>query len=171
MFHLEGETDMRLPTRWTNDYWRPFNGLSELQSEMDRFFSSHTERGDNELSAPCDIEENESHFILSFDLPGVSKDQINIELNKNQLTVTGERKNEIEDKTRHRTERSYGKFVRSFTLPSSIDSERIEADFKDGVLTIAVAKLAAAKPRKIEIGSTPKKSDKFVNVNQTQKSA
>jgi HSP20 family protein len=127
--------------------------------EFDDFFNQFmapmvaARRGIENFNVLCDVDETESHYLMSFDLPGVSKDDVKIEVVDNQLVVSGERKSEMNDdkNNRHVTERYYGSFRRSFSLPSKIDADRIEADFKDGVLHIAVPKSEALKPKQIKI--------------------
>ena len=101
----------------------------------------------------CDVEETEEHYLFAFDLPGVSKEDVKIELVENQLTVTGERKAEPakENVVSHVTERFHGAFRRAFTLPMLVDSEKVEARFENGVLRITVPKAEAAKSRQIKI--------------------
>lgn len=159
------------------DPWHSMRGLSELQNEMGNLLETWATPSKSlarEFQAACDLEETDTHYILSFDLPGVRENDLNIELNKNELTVSGERRYEKCDSERHFTERSYGRFARSFTLPSTIDPEKIEAHFNHGVLTVSLAKVEAAKPKKIEVkaGEPAMKSEKIISVNpQPKKSA
>ncbi len=102
---------------------------------------------------PVDVRETEEAFTVTAELPGLSREDIQITLENNILRLTGERKFERDEKQEnyHRIERSYGAFTRSFALPSQVDAERVQANFKDGVLTITVPKADAARPRKIDI--------------------
>ena len=103
---------------------------------------------------PVDIQETDDAFVVSADLPGLSKDDIDISLEDGVLTLAGERKfsnDETEGKTFRRIERSYGAFRRSFTLPQGVDAEKVNATFGDGVLHLTLPKSATAKPRKISI--------------------
>ena len=93
-----------------------------------------------------DISETESHYMVSFDMPGVKKEDIKIETRGSQLIVKGERRNEQKNGGR-----SYGKFERSFNLSEAINAEKIEAHYEDGVLSIALPKAEATKPKTIEI--------------------
>jgi HSP20 family protein len=101
----------------------------------------------NSLNFPpsCDVNETENHYMVSFDMPGVKKEDVKIELRSNQLRVSGERRHEA------RSGRSYGKFERTFTLPATINADKIEAHYEDGVLSIALPKAESAKPKNIEI--------------------
>lgn len=102
---------------------------------------------------PVDIREKEDALMFAVELPGMTKDDIDITLENNVLTVAGERKFEKETKGEefHRLERSYGHFTRSFTLPSSIRTDKVDANFENGVLHISLPKQESAKPKKISI--------------------
>ena len=102
---------------------------------------------------PVDVQETENSFVFTAELPGMNKDDVSITLEENLLTLSGERnlKEKEEGENFHRVERAYGTFSRSFSLPSQVDSSKVEASFKDGLLTIEIAKAEQAKPRKIEI--------------------
>jgi HSP20 family protein len=109
--------------------------------------------GSQEFNPACDVEETDSHYLMSFDLPGISKDDLKIEVVDKQLTIAGERKLEKKDdkNSRHVAERYYGSFKRTFTIPSAIDSTKVEASYKDGVLQIAVPKAEAVRPQQVKI--------------------
>ena len=131
------------------DSLMPFSGFSDLLED----WLSEAPRG---WAAPAgsavpatDVEETESHYLVSMDVPGVSKDQIQIEVHDGTLRVTAERKDRFERKGS--SSRQYGKWQRSFTLPQGMDAEHIEASCEDGVLRIALPKSEAAKPRQIKI--------------------
>ena len=100
-----------------------------------------------------DLIESDTHYILRADLPGLSEDDVNVELDGNVLTVSGERRSESEDRKAgyYRVERSYGSFRRSVRLPEGVDPEAITATFDKGVLEISVPKPEAAKPHKVQI--------------------
>jgi HSP20 family protein len=100
-----------------------------------------------------DLVETEDHLVLRADLPGISEDDVNIEVKDNVVTITGERKSESEDKGEgyHRVERAFGSFARTLTLPDGVDVDNIEASFDKGVLTVSVPKTEQAKPRQIEV--------------------
>jgi len=102
---------------------------------------------------PVDVQETEDAYLFTAELPGMSKDDVSITLEDNLLTLSGERslKEKEEGENFHRVERAYGSFARSFSLPTQVDSTKVEASFKDGLLTIEIAKAELAKPRKIEI--------------------
>jgi HSP20 family protein len=108
------------------------------------------------MSPACDIEETQDHYLVSFDLPGIPKDKLRIELKDDQLIVSGERKEERREEVKNRvsSERYYGSLQRSFTLPSAVDPSKVEAHYQDGVLRVAVPKTPeseAAKPKQVQI--------------------
>ncbi|MBW3563236.1 MAG: Hsp20/alpha crystallin family protein [Acidobacteria bacterium] len=136
----------------------PFN---QIQRDLSRLFETAGRFDDDSVPqngwAPAvDIMEENDTIVVRAELPGIRKEDINISFENGVLTLEGTREFEDETKERnyHRVERSYGRFVRSFTLPRSVDSERISASYEDGVLEVALPKKEEAKPRKIEIGKT-----------------
>jgi len=102
---------------------------------------------------PVDIQETEKEFVLKADLPDVKKEDVKVEFEDGVLTFEGERKQEKEEKGKrfHKIERSYGKFVRRFALPTDVDGAHAKADFKDGVLNVHLPKTAEAKAKTIEV--------------------
>lgn len=110
-------------------------------------------RGARPWSPSVDIFETENELILKADLPDVKLEDIEVRVENQTLTLKGERKFEKDESNRgfHRIERQYGTFVRSFTVPSSVDAERVAAEYKNGVLTVRLPKKEAAKPRQVKI--------------------
>ena len=140
--------------------WEPFRELSSLQTEMNRLFNAafDTPRGNDggrRWMPAMDLVETDEHFVLRADLPGMTESDVNIELEDNVLTVSGERKAEREEKGEgfYRVERSFGSFSRSLTLPKGIDAEAVNASFSNGVLEVRIPKPEERKPRKITIGT------------------
>lgn len=138
--------------------YSPTRTLRDLQREVDdifgRFFNEGSGSGSSATWAPrTDMVETEDGYTLQLDVPGMTKEDININLQNNTLTVSGERTLERtnEGEERVRIERSYGTFHRTFALPSSVNAENIEAKYDDGVLTITVPKTEKASRRRIEI--------------------
>jgi HSP20 family protein len=138
-----------------------WNPLMDLQREVDQVFSSFmqpsstgTVERDSFFTPACDVEDKGDHLLLSFDVPGMKKDDIKIEVHNGTLLVSGERKQESEKKegSVFRKERSYGRFERSFTIPEGTDIERIEANYENGVLMLAIPKAEEAKPKTVQIG-------------------
>jgi HSP20 family protein len=104
-------------------------------------------------SPAVDIAENDASFVVKMELPGVAKEDVHITMEQNVLTVKGEKKQEKESKTSdfHRIERSYGTFQRSFTLPSTVKTDRIDATFRDGILNVTLPKAEESRPMEIEV--------------------
>ncbi|MDY6788022.1 MAG: Hsp20/alpha crystallin family protein, partial [candidate division WOR-3 bacterium] len=116
-------------------------------SLFDNYFSEDT------WAPLIDIEENKDEFVITAELPGMKKDDIDISIDNNTLVISGEKeaKEEKKEKTYHRIERSYGKFYRAVSVPRHIDPEKIKAGFEDGVLEVKLPKSEKAKSKKIEI--------------------
>jgi HSP20 family protein len=144
--------------------WEPAREMHSLQSEMNRLFNNFFEpttggnggNGGNAFrrwSPAMDLVETDNHYVLKADLPGVSEDDVKIELEDNVLTVSGERKSSHEEGKQgyYRVERSYGAFSRTLTLPEGVDADSINATFDSGVLTVEIPKPEQRKPRKVEI--------------------
>ena len=132
--------------------WDPFRDLVHLQQ---RWAHSAAESDDSNGSwAPLvDIFEKGDDMVISAELPGVAKEDIDVQVESNTLTLRGERKRKTEqaDGETYRMERVYGSFVRSFRLPKTVDATRIAASFNNGVLTITLPKAEESKPKKIDI--------------------
>ena len=146
--------------------WNPSRELLDIEREFNRMFRSLTNRfgfgnGDEiereyesaVWSPLSDIYEGQDSYTLTMDLPGIKKEDVKISYIDGQLSISGERKQEKESKggTYHRVERNYGKYFRTFTLPKKIKEDKIDAEFKDGQLTITVPKAEEAKPKEIDI--------------------
>lgn len=142
--------------------WHPVTDLAseifDMQREIDRVFDrfrggSADDGYVSSLMPAVDIVERENDFHIKVELPGVQKNDVKITVVNDVLTVRGEKKQESEKKGEnyHRVERSYGSFQRSFTLPASVRSEKIEASYDNGVLTIDLPKAEEAKPKEIEV--------------------
>jgi|SRR5581483_8668786 len=139
--------------------WDPIRELDALQGDMnrlfDRFFENRTANGTARRWIPAmDLVETDDHLVLRGDLPGLTEDDVNIEIRDNVLTVSGERKAEHEDRGEgyHRVERAFGSFSRSLSLPQGVDPEKVDASFKNGVLEVRIPKPAEAKPTRVQIG-------------------
>lgn len=125
-------------------------GLRQWQDTVSRFLNEPSSRP---WSPAVDIVESENDLTLRMDVPGIELKDIDINLENDTLTVKGERRFESSDNSRgyHRIERSYGAFARSFTLPNTVDTEKVRADYKNGVLSITLPKKEVAKPRTIKV--------------------
>jgi len=138
--------------------WDPIRELDSLQSDMnrlfDRFFEGRTANGNRRWIPAMDLLETEDHLVLRGDLPGLTEDDIDIEIKDNVLTVSGERNAESEERSEgyYRVERAFGSFSRSLTLPQGVDVGQVEANFDKGVLEVRIPKPADAKPTRVQIG-------------------
>ena len=130
--------------------WSPFRELEDIQTRLNRFFNE-TPFGD--WAPPVDIQETDKEYLIKAELPEVKKEDVKVEMLDGVLTIQGERRQEKEEKGKkfHKMERSYGTFVREFSLPSEVDATKIAAEFKDGMLNIHLPKTANAKPKAIEV--------------------
>jgi len=125
-------------------------GLRLFQDSVSRLFG---EPGSRPWTPPVDIFETENELVLKADLPEVDPKNVEIQIENGTLTLKGNRTFESEKngKGYHRIERSYGSFVRAFSLPETVDPENVKADFKNGVLSVTIAKKEVAKPRSIKV--------------------
>jgi HSP20 family protein len=151
--------------------WEPVRELNTIQSEMNRLFNTFFEAstpGNEGTLAPTrrwipamDLVESENDFVLRADLPGLTESDVNIELEDNVLTISGERKAHHEERKEgyYRVERASGSFSRQLTLPEGVDPESVHASFDKGVLEVRIPKPEQRKPRKVAIavggGSQP----------------
>jgi HSP20 family protein len=142
--------------------WEPLRELGTLQSEMNRLFNTVFD-GPAPSGAtmrrwmpPMDLVESGEDFVLRADLPGMSEEDVKIELEDSTLTISGERKAEHEAQGEgfYRVERATGAFSRSLTLPKGVDPEAVSARFDRGVLEVRIPKPAERKPRRISIGGS-----------------
>jgi len=143
--------------------WDPFRDLNIMQDRMNRLFEDAGRgwRGDEPAattawSPAVDIYETEGEILVQAELPGVDRKDILLNLEKNVLTLKGERRFEKEAKQEnyHRIERAYGAFSRSFSIPAIVEEDKIRAEYKDGILKIALPKKDQIKPKQIQIAET-----------------
>jgi HSP20 family protein len=138
--------------------YNPFDGFLGFPTGL-RFFENSLDRLLSEpvthrsWAPPVDIIETDNNLVLKSDLPDVDLKDIDIQIEDGTLTLKGERKFEKEDKSAgyHRMERSYGSFVRCFSLPDTVESDKVKADYRNGVLTVTLPKTEAAKPRTVKV--------------------
>ena len=138
--------------------WDPFRNLSTLQDQVNRLFESSF-KGNSENSAlttwapAVDIYETENELVIKAELPEVVEKDIDVRVENNMLTIRGERKFEqsVKEDNYLRVERAYGSFSRSFSLPNTVNTEGIEATYKDGVLKVVLPKRAESKPKQVKI--------------------
>ncbi|MGB9432880.1 MAG: Hsp20/alpha crystallin family protein [Candidatus Acidiferrum sp.] len=136
----------------------PFRGVSTLQDQINRLFSETFDRSSDEANltpwAPAvDIYETEQNLVVKADLPDIKPEELDIRVENNILTICGERKFEkkVNENNYLRVERSYGSFSRSFSLASTVNTEAIQADYKNGVLTLSIPKREEAKSKQIKV--------------------
>ncbi len=143
--------------------WEPFREFSTMQDRMNRmnrlFHEAYSPHAPEEaltttsFAPAADIYEDEHNITLKLEVPGIDEKDIDVRIDNNTLTINGERKIEKEEKEENfrRVERQYGSFARSFTLPSSVDTGQVSADYEKGVLKIKLAKKAEAKQKQIKV--------------------
>src|ERR1041385_4333704 len=142
--------------RWTD----PFREFAQLQDRINRVFTDTYGRADEGLMSsgnwapPVDIYQNGDHeVVLKAELPDMTREDIDITVDNGTLTIRGEKKlsNEVKEEQFHRIERRYGVFSRSFSLPQTVDTGKVGADYKNGVLTVRLPLREEAKPRQIKV--------------------
>jgi HSP20 family protein len=138
--------------------WEPAAELNTIQNEMNRLFNTFFDQPAPTSTArrwlpPMDLLETAEHYVLRADLPGLSDGDVNVQLQDNVLTVSGERNAEHEQQQEgyHRLERAFGAFSRSLTLPDGVDPDAVQAHFDRGVLEIKIPKPEQRKPRQVQI--------------------
>jgi HSP20 family protein len=140
--------------------WDPFRELEEMSDRLNRMVARPAIKtnGKEALTVAdwmptVDISETAGEYVIQAELPEVKKDDVKVTLEEGVLTIQGQRRQEKDEKTTkyHRIERSYGTFVRSFSLPDQVNESGVKAEFKDGVLNLHIPKSEKAKPRAIEV--------------------
>jgi len=136
--------------------WNPYRNLVSLPNELDRFFNDFNldwNNTDSVWQPRVDITESDENYEVIAEIPGLTKKDIKISLDKNVLTISGEKKSEekVEDKDYHRVERACGRFERLFTLPEDVKSDQIKAKYQNGLLTVEIPKAEKVLPKQIAI--------------------
>ena len=140
--------------------WSPFDRLSTLRDEMNRLFDTSAfefpGREDRLLGVwnpPLDVFQDKEQLFVKCELPGMTKEDIQISLHENTLTIAGERKQdrEVKEGDGYRSERFFGRFHRGITLPVPVEPANVKAQYRDGILTVTLAKAEEAKPKQIEV--------------------
>jgi HSP20 family protein len=136
--------------------WDPYRSLLGMKQEFDKIFSNWDDEAPTHTShwrPAVDIVEDEDTLRLNVEVPGMAKEDIKINVENGILSISGERKfdKDVKEENCHRIERSYGGFYRSFSLPTKVDTEKIEAHYENGILKISMTKKEEAKPRQIEV--------------------
>jgi HSP20 family protein len=138
--------------------WETYRDVLALQNRMNSLFQDFSRNGEHEVATagfvpPVDIYEDEHKLVLKIEIPGMRQEDLDVRMENNTLTVKGERSFQSEGKEEnfHRVERRYGSFYRAFTVPNTIDSEGIKADYDAGVLRLELQKKAESKPKQIKV--------------------
>lgn len=141
--------------------WDPLSELEAMSSHLNRIFgrpalpgaAAHDMLKMADWTPSVDISETDKEFLIKAEIPGVKKEDVKVTIESGMLTINGERKMEKEEKGKkfHRVERSYGSFVRSFRIPDGVDESKVKAEFKDGVMNVALPKSEKAKSKALEI--------------------
>jgi HSP20 family protein len=134
--------------------WSPYNNLRDhINRLFDLSFQSRPAESFGDWAPTLDAFEDKDKYLVSVEVPGMKKEDIDVTVHDGVLTVSGERKSEkdVKDGTVHRTERFYGKFSRSVSLPSAVKADKVAASYRDGVLMVEIPKAEEAKPRQIDI--------------------
>jgi HSP20 family protein len=147
------------PFGTTVERWQPFRNVSELQNEMNRLFDTvfgqpAATTGERMWAPVCDVWETKDDVVVAFELPGINEKDVHVSMTGDMLTVRGERRWQQEpqkDDSYHRVERVYGKFERSLQLSVPVQSDKVKATYRDGVLTVRLPKADEVKPREIKI--------------------
>jgi len=155
--------------------WDPFREVAALQNRVNSLFREMNE-GDSPLTAAnfvpaVDIYEDSNKVVLKIEVPGINEKDLDIRVENNTLTVKGERKFEKDEKEEnfHRIERRYGSFYRAFTLPSTVDTEHINAKYNAGILTLELSKKPEAQPKQIKVNVTGEnKADQAAGQNKAE---
>ncbi len=142
--------------------WDPFQNLATLQDQVNRLFEAplagrRAESSNLTAWAPAvDIYETENELVIKADLPDINEKDLDVRVENNMLTIRGERKFEqkVNEDNYLRIERTYGSFSRSFSLPTTVSTESIQAEYKNGVLTVQLPKRAESKPRQVKVNVT-----------------
>jgi HSP20 family protein len=152
---------MNLMTTRRPNVWDPLQELNDLQNRFNSLFGRTALRpgtGEETLAvadwAPAvDITEDDTEFVIKAELPGLKREEVKVTVEEGVLSISGERKTEKEEKNKkfHRVERSYGSFLRSFSLPEGADAAKVNAEFSDGVLNVHLGKTPKAQPKTIEV--------------------
>ena len=158
----------------------PFRELRGLQDDMNRLFMTNFSRGADQegfmsgaWNPSVDIFENKDSLVLEAELPGLNRDDIDLSIENNIITISGSRRFEKKDEndSYHRVERSYGSFTRSFTLPQTVSSENVTAEFNNGVLRVSLPKREETKARKINIAGGDASETKTIDTTSKSEAA
>jgi HSP20 family protein len=140
--------------------WRPFRDLEELRRTFDDFWPMirRFPMGAVEYIPAIDMYEKDNKYMVKVELPGLKEEDVDVSVVGDRLTIKGEKKteSEVKEEDYYRSERTYGSFFRSLDLPADADCEKIEANYENGVLEVAIPKMAAVKPKKVAVSARKK---------------
>lgn len=152
---------MLYPTLWRTQSPNIWDELSSMRSEVDRLFGRRDAGVTTAWYPVVDVHETADELVLHAELPGMAPEDVDVSVENGVLTISGEKKQEFaqgeEEADYHLVERRYGRFERRFSLPRTVDAEKVDAEFSNGVLTVSLPKSEKAKPRKIEIKESGRK--------------
>ncbi len=137
--------------------WSPFIEMEELFDKYARSSRKSLATSDDKMfevgdwMPVVDIDETKDAFVVKAELPGVKKEDVNVNIENGILTIKGEKKTQVKDKKQHRMECTYGSFIRSFTLPQSVKTESVKAEYKNGILNLNIPKSEKTRPKNIEV--------------------
>jgi HSP20 family protein len=146
---------MSLPTRVVRGFVDPFENLTREFDVLNRYFNGGQGNGARLAPYGVDIREDGDHLVVEAELPGFKKDEVDITLENQTLTISAEKKEENKQEVKGEyllNERRYSRFLRSFTLPPTVDEKSVQAKLENGVLTVSLSKREETKPRKISVG-------------------
>jgi len=158
----------------------PLHDVAVLQNRLNSIFQDFAQPGSSNeglttgsFVPPVDIYEDEHKLVLKLEAPGIQQDDIDVRVENNILTIAGERKLEQEAKQEnyHRIERRYGSFIRTFTLPNTVDTSNINANYDAGVVTITLGKRAEAKPKQIKVSIGSNKANQVESKSENKPAA
>lgn len=147
----------------TNNPWDVMRELATMQDRMNRVWRSVYDRGNEDVTSrgswlpPVDIYQTSANdVVIKAEVPGLRREDIDLTVENNTLTIRGERRKDdgISEDRYHRSERAFGPFSRSFTLPSTVDAGRVRAEYREGVLTVTLPTREEARPRQIQVNVT-----------------
>jgi HSP20 family protein len=153
---IQKQSGPAAPTLARSATWDPFQSMRELfRWDPFQFGALAPLQTEAHFAPDFEVKENKESFVFRADLPGVAEKDLQVQLNGNRLSVSGKRESEKteQNETYYASERSYGSFTRSFTLPEGVDADKAHAELKNGVLSIAIPKRPEAQPRKISVTS------------------
>jgi len=154
------ETTMLYPTLWTRQTPNVWDEIFNIRNDFDRLLGRSEQQVTSGWVPVVDVRETKNEVVLQAELPGINPDEVEVSVENGVLSITGEKQAEVREGEEggdfHLVERRYGRFERRFTLPRSVDAEKVSAEFRHGLLTVTLPKAEAAKPRRIAVKAIAK---------------